>query len=350
MRDLWEQVLRAAKSDAKILVTGETGVGKEFIAKAMHDNSQRRSGPYLAVNCAGITESILESELFGYVRGSFTGAVGDKPGLLEQAHLGTFLLDEVGEMSGRMQALLLRFLELGELQKVGARTRYNPKVNVRVVASTNEELSDKVADGKFREDLFYRLRVVELRVPPLREHIDDLTYLVDHFLSQIRNGSNGDVVVESISPEAIQVMMSYPWPGNVRELQNAVATIATYGRKKEIRAEDIPPTIFLPDRISLRKLRQKGDALADRLFKIMRSSEETFWTIVYEPFMDRDLTRDDVRRVVSRGLEETNGNYRLVASLFNLPPTDYKRFLSCLRKHECQVDFKLYRKYAPGST
>ena len=176
---------RAAIGDAKVLVTGESGVGKDLVAREIHTHSLRAHGPFVAVNCAGLTETLLESELFGHVKGSFTGAYRDKLGKLEMAHGGTLFLDEVGEMSLRMQALLLRFLEQGELQRVGAtdRARY---VDVRVVAATNRNLGERVAAGEFREDLLYRLRVIHIHVPPLRERRGDIRPLVEHFATNRR--------------------------------------------------------------------------------------------------------------------------------------------------------------------
>src|SRR6478736_5417920 len=174
---------RAAVGEAKVLITGESGVGKDVIARTVHLHSNRVQGPFVAVNCAGLTETLLESELFGHVKGSFTGAYRDKPGKLQLAHRGTLFLDEVGEMSLRMQALLLRFLENGEIQSVGA-DHIKSTVDVRVVAATNRNLADMVASGQFREDLLYRLRVIHVHVPPLRERKEDIRVLVDHLASK----------------------------------------------------------------------------------------------------------------------------------------------------------------------
>ena len=172
---------RAATSDGKVLITGETGVGKDLFARRIHARSRRRSHPFVAVNCAGLTESLLESELFGHVKGSFTGAYRDKPGKLQTAHRGTIFLDEVGEMSPRMQAMLLRFLENGEIQAVGADSRVM-RLDVRVIAATNRNLPDMVAAGQFREDLLYRLRVIHIEVPPLRQRREDIEHLITHFI------------------------------------------------------------------------------------------------------------------------------------------------------------------------
>src|SRR5918992_4682769 len=181
--ELRQEIGRVARSDAKVLVTGESGVGKELVSREIHANSLRASRAFIAVNCAGLPETLLESELFGHMKGSFTGAYRDKPGKLESAHQGTVFLDEIGEMTLRMQGLLLRFLETGELQKVGA-DGAGRRVNVRVIAATNRNLRDMIPQGTFREDLYYRLNVIQIAVPPLRERREDIPVLVDHFLNQ----------------------------------------------------------------------------------------------------------------------------------------------------------------------
>ena len=211
---LEQEIDRVARSDAKVLITGESGVGKEIVARAIHSRGPRASHVFAPVNCAGLPETLLESELFGHVKGSFTGAYRDKPGKLETAHMGTIFLDEVGEMTLRMQGLLLRFLETGELQKVGA-DGSGRIVNVRVIAATNRDLREMIKQGTFREDLFYRLNVIHIVVPPLRDRREDIPVLVHQFLSQFSAGeplrdhgrvARGDEGVDG-----------YSWPGNVRE-------------------------------------------------------------------------------------------------------------------------------------
>src|SRR6187397_308708 len=194
---LQQEVQRVARSDAKVLITGESGVGKDIVARAICAAGTRADAAFIPVNCAGIPETLLESELFGHVKGSFTGAYRDKPGKLEMANGGTIFLDEIGEMTLRMQGLLLRFMETGELQKVGA-DRAMGRVNVRVIAATNRNLRDMVDHGTFREDLFYRLNVIHLMVPPLRERRDDIPTLAEHFLGQFTD--NGHTVAKSFAP------------------------------------------------------------------------------------------------------------------------------------------------------
>jgi len=229
MTELREEIERIARTDAKVLITGESGVGKELVARAIHVHSQRADKPFIAMNCAGLPETLLESELFGHVKGSFTGAYRDKPGKLESAHEGTIFLDEVGEMTLRMQGLLLRFLETGELQKVGA-DRGGRIVNVRLVAATNRNLQDLIAREQFREDLYYRLNVIHFQVPPLRERKEDIPQMIEHFLR--RYVSWGGHAVRGFEPEAFHLMVDYAWPGNVRELENVIerAVVLTPGR------------------------------------------------------------------------------------------------------------------------
>src|SRR5436190_15759509 len=217
--ELRQEIERVARSDAKILVTGESGVGKEVVASCIHGNSPRAGQSFIAVNCGGLPETLLESELFGHVRGSFTGAYRDKPGKLELAHDGTVFLDEIGEMTLRMQGLLLRFLETGELQKVGA-DGGGRIVNVRVIAATNKNLRDMIAQGSFREDLFYRLNVIHIVVPPLRDRRQDIPLLAGQFLDRFAQANSSPI--SGLSPAAIKTLNEYSWPGNVRELENVI--------------------------------------------------------------------------------------------------------------------------------
>jgi transcriptional regulator with PAS, ATPase and Fis domain len=341
MAELREEVERIGHSDAKVLLTGESGVGKEIVATAIHARSPRAASALVAVNCAGLPETLLESELFGHVKGSFTGAYRDKRGKLEIADHGAIFLDEIGEMTLRMQGLLLRFLETGELQKVGASGPAG-HVNVRIIAATNRNLRDMIAQGTFREDLFYRLNVIHLEVPPLRERRADIPELVDYFLRQFthRNG----YVVRAIGPDAIQLMQAYAWPGNVRELVNVIERLVVTGRHDTVRLEDLPAeirTAGTPRANGVRRERRR--TLADDLFKKLIEERESFWTTVYPMYMQRDITRGHVRDVVRKGLEEARGNYKIVARLFNMEQRDYKRFLNFLRKHDCQVPFREYR-------
>ena len=417
--DLKAEVERVARSDAKVLITGESGSGKEVVARAINDTSARAKS-FVPVNCAGIPETLLESELFGHVKGSFTGAYRDKPGKLEMADHGTIFLDEIGEMTLRMQGLLLRFLETGEIQKVGAE-RVVRATDVRVMSATNRSLRELITLGQFREDLFYRINVIHIEVPPLRERREDIQLLIDFFLARftgsrsldaaasramnggfdetddlqdmeelggetrglfepgLRNGSardftgapaaaengngirntnlaasggatgNGSVngvnshsPVRAISKMAMDALSEYSWPGNVRQVENVVERLVVTGRREIVQLEDLPQEIRNPSGPG-RPGRERRRTVADELFKKLVDERESFWNLVYPLYMNREITRANVRDLVHKGLEEARGNYKIVLRLFNMDATDYKRFLNFLRKHDCQLPFKEYR-------
>jgi transcriptional regulator with PAS, ATPase and Fis domain len=363
--ELKAEVERIARSDAKVLITGESGTGKEVVARAIHNSSPRGQVGFVPVNCAGIPETLLESELFGHVKGSFTGAYRDKPGKLEMADNGTIFLDEIGEMTLRMQGLLLRYLETGEIQKVGAE-RVARATNVRVIAATNRNLPDLIQQGQFREDLFYRLNVIHLVVPPLRERREDIPLLVAHFLKNFTGesqnglpahdalsgngngrsngyGSNHHSPVRAISPEAMAALCEYSWPGNVRQVENVIERLVVTGRHEVIQIDDLSPEIRTPNGLAMRPRRERRKTVADELFKKLTEERESFWTAVYPLYMNREITRANVRELVHKGLEEARGNYKIVLRLFNMESSDYKRFLNFLRKHDCQLPFKEYR-------
>jgi two-component system response regulator AtoC len=335
----------AARTDAKVLITGETGVGKEVVARLIHQRSGRSSGPLVTLNCAGLPDSLLESELFGHVRGSFTGAYRDKPGLLEMAPNGTVFLDEVGEMSTRMQVVLLRFLESGEIQRIGA-DRVHTRVNVRLITATNRDLQAQIAAGVFREDLYFRLNVIRLTIPPLRERVGDIPLLINHFLDTYSRVHRTEQL--ELSPTAMDVLIAYRWPGNIRELKNVVERVVLKARGQIVTPADLPSDVILPS-VSVMPAnvresdRPAGVSTAEELVARMAKGGESFWSVVYPTFMARDLTRNDLRKIVQLGLENTNGNYRLLVQLFNMPTEDYKRFLSFLRKHDCHLPFQRFR-------
>ena len=237
MMTLVEQV---ADSSATVLIQGESGSGKELVARTIHERSARRNGPFVAVNCAALPETLLESELFGYEKGAFTGAAGRKEGRFELAHAGTLFLDEVADLSLVTQPKILRVLQEGEFERLGG-TRLL-QVDVRIVAATNQDLSEMVKDKRFREDLYYRLNVITIRVPPLRERHEDIRLLAQYYL-RIYGAKNGRKL-EGFSNEAIERLESYAWPGNVRELENLVERTVILARKDRIDAEDLPEEVM----------------------------------------------------------------------------------------------------------
>jgi two-component system, NtrC family, response regulator PilR len=226
MREVYDLIAKVAESMANIIILGESGTGKELAAKAIHYNSPRRNSSFVAVNCGAIPDTLIESELFGHTKGSFTGAFSDRPGLFEQAEGGTLFLDEIGEVPLLLQAKLLRVLQEREYRRVGGGTAL--KADVRIVAASNRDLEEQVRDGSFREDLFYRLNVVQVRMPSLRERVEDIPALVEHFYKKYSIWSGSSDIV---TPEALKALFNYPFPGNVRELENLVERCVVLGSR-----------------------------------------------------------------------------------------------------------------------
>jgi two-component system NtrC family response regulator len=239
MREIVEMVKRVAPTETTVLILGESGTGKELVARAIHNLSPRAKGPFVPVNCAAIPEHLLESELFGHVRGAFTGAIRDRVGKFEAADGGTIFLDEVGEMRPDLQVKILRVLEERILERVGGNRQI--RVDVRVLAATNKDLAKAIQSGEFREDLYYRLNVVPLAIPPLRDRRGDIRPLIQHFLRSL-----GAPPRLSIAPEAFRAMENYAWPGNVRELENALERALIFQRGDTIALADLPETIRAP--------------------------------------------------------------------------------------------------------
>ncbi len=238
MVELYKEIARVAPSRSTVLIIGESGTGKELIARSIHHHSPRRQRPFVAVNCGALTETLLESELFGHVKGSFTGAIADKKGYFEEASGGTFLLDEISETTMALQVKLLRVLQESEIKRVGD-TR-STHVDVRVIASTNRDLESEVKEGRFREDLYYRLSVITLRVPPLRNRKEDIPLLARHFLEKACAASGREV---ALSSSAVALLTEYDWPGNARELENMLESAVLHARGVLITPEDLPARI-----------------------------------------------------------------------------------------------------------
>jgi two-component system response regulator AtoC len=301
MARLFQLLETVAATASTILISGETGTGKEVVARAIHQSSPRRMHRFVALNCSAIPETLLEAELFGHVRGAFTGAVGNRQGRLEQAHKGTLFLDEVGTMSQGLQMKLLRVLQEREFERVG--DSHTIKVDVRVIAATNSDLGKLVADGQFREDLFYRLNVIPVELPPLRDRKEDIPLLVQHFLEKFNAESDPPrplAAMLTVSQEAMRRLMSYPWPGNVRQLENAIerATAFTVGRS-QIDANDLPP-------------------------ELQHAEEPALSSTVSLPEDGMDLDRfvaSIERDLIQRSLERTGGNKGHAAKLLNLKRT-----------------------------
>jgi DNA-binding NtrC family response regulator len=298
MTRVFQLLETVAGTSSTILITGETGTGKEVAARAIHHNSPRRMHRFVALNCSAIPETLLEAELFGHVRGAFTGAVGTRQGRLEQAHKGTLFLDEVGTMSQALQMKLLRVLQEREFERVG--DSHTIKVDVRVIAATNSDLTRLVAEGHFREDLFYRLNVIPVQLPALRDRKEDIPLLVRHFLDKFRGDGPAARPPMTVSQEAMRQLMSYQWPGNVRQLENAIerATAFTAGRS-QIEAADLPP-------------------------EIQNAQEPVLSSSVSLPEDGLDLERlisSIERDLIQRSLDRTGGNKGQAAKLLHLKRT-----------------------------
>jgi DNA-binding NtrC family response regulator len=266
-----EEVLRAipkaASNSATVLITGESGTGKELVARAIHYHGPRASGPFLPINCAGIPEGLVESELFGHVRGAFTGASVLRAGFFETAHGGSIFLDEIGDIALSLQSKLLRVLESGEIQRLGdSRAK---KVDVRVIAATNKDLNKFVARGAFREDLFFRLNVISIHVPPLRERGDDVLLLVDHFARKIAHDLGKEA--PEFSAGALDRFMSYHWPGNVRELENVVRRLMVMTEAEVIEEVNLPSPMRFSSPTSLRLHRTLAEVEAEHIKNVLAS-------------------------------------------------------------------------------
>jgi DNA-binding NtrC family response regulator len=308
MRDLLQLLETVASTSSTVLITGETGTGKELAARAIHHNSPRRANRFVAINCSAIPETLLEAELFGHVRGAFTGAVGTRQGRLEQAHKGTLFLDEIGTMSPALQAKLLRVLQEREFERVG--DSHTIKIDVRVIAATHSDLARMVADGTFREDLFYRLNVIPVQLPPLRERREDIPLLVQHFLQKLAGEAGRGPV--TISQDALRCLMASPWPGNIRQLENACERALAFSQgRSQIDVQDLTGDL------------QNQPAPAD-------SSEVWFPDdgLDFERYIERvELS------LIRRSLERTQGNKRQAAKLLNLKRTTLIEKLKRLEPH-----------------
>jgi DNA-binding NtrC family response regulator len=309
MTQLFQLLETVAPTNSTILISGETGTGKEVVARAIHHNSPRRVQRFVALNCSAIPETLLEAELFGHVRGAFTGAVGNRLGRFEQAHKGTIFLDEVGTMSAGLQMKLLRALQEREFERVG--DSHTTKVDVRVIAATNGDLGRMVADGQFREDLFYRLNVIPVRLPPLRERKEDIPLLVQHFLEKWHaerhtdasaDISRGSAAPPTVSQDAMRRLMAFSWPGNVRQLENAIErAMALSPGRSQIDAVDLP-----------------AELLQAELALSTLSPDVT----LPEDGLDLDAFISNIeRQLIRRSLERTSGNKGRAARLLHLKRT-----------------------------
>jgi DNA-binding NtrC family response regulator len=312
MMEVYKTVARVASTNSTVLILGESGTGKEMIARAIHAHSPRAARPFVPVDCGALTETILESELFGHVRGAFTGAVADKKGVFEEAQEGTCFLDEIGGIGSNLQARLLRVLQEHEVRRVGGKD-WIP-VNVRVVAATNQNLPAAVTNGTFRQDLYYRLNVVSIKLPPLRERRDDIPLLVEHFLKHYSRETGK--TVSSVSDKALELMHSYPWPGNIRELENAIEQAVALSYQPVLMPEDLP-----------------GDVKEHRAPRF--SSKEPSGG---EFLFDGTPSLEEVKKLyVQHVLKRTQGNVAATARILNV---DRRSLYRMLARYKIEPFFK----------
>ena len=308
MQEVYRLVRKVAPSSTTVLIGGESGTGKELVARAIHYNSPRAARPFIAVNCAALTETLLESEFFGHEKGAFTGASAQKRGKIEEANGGTVFLDEIGEMAPSLQAKLLRVLQEREFERVGG-TR-TIKADIRVLAATNRSLQDEVKQGRFRQDLFYRLNVVSVTMPPLRERVQDIPFLVRYFLQKHQGLATRTIT--GLSERARVCLMSYDWPGNVRELENAIERAVVLGSASEIESEDLPDVIA-----------EQG----------LPSGTPSGGEVRFH-----ETIREVKRQLVTKALLQTNGNHSEAAGLLGLHPNNLHRLLKNLGPRSTRLD------------
>jgi len=302
--EVFRTIEKVAATPTTVLITGESGTGKELVAAAIHNHSERKDKPFIRINCAAIPRELIESELFGYEKGAFTGAVGSKPGRFELAHEGTLFLDEIGEIPVEMQVKLLRALQESEFERVGGVT--TTRVDVRLIAATNRRLDKEIETGRFREDLYYRLNVVPIDLPPLRDRTDDIPSLVDHFLNKYNNRLNKSERVESLTEEALARLMTYHWPGNIRELENVVERAVLFAEDGQITTDELPDPLRSTPPPSTEKtpnpaIEAQHQAPVGPLKEIVKQHTET---------LEKDL--------ISRALDETSGNVTKAAQKLSI--------------------------------
>jgi DNA-binding NtrC family response regulator len=237
MQNIFSLIERISESSSNVLITGESGTGKELVARATHYNGNRKEGPFIALNCAAIPETLLESELFGYKKGAFTDAKSDKKGLIFEAKEGTLFMDEITEMPPTLQAKLLRVIEEREVRPLGDTVSY--PFDVRIISTTNQDIQALIREGRFREDLYYRLKVIDIEIPPLRERREDIPLLIQHFIAKL--GKDSKKKVSGVSEDALRILLNYSWPGNIRELENVIQRAITLGQHEMVLPEDLPP-------------------------------------------------------------------------------------------------------------
>lgn len=322
MQEVFRLIESVAPSHSSVLILGESGTGKELVARAIHDLSERKSKPFVVINCSALPETLLESELFGHEKGSYTGAYTDKKGLFEEANGGTVFLDEIGEMAPPVQVKLLRVLQNGDFRKVGGTE--NIHVDVRIVAATNSDLQQMVKKGKFREDLYYRLNVISLVLPPLRDREEDIPLLASHFLKKFSERSGKEVT--HMAQDVLQSFQEYPWPGNVRELENIIERALVLSESDSITVGDLPPK-FLGKVFSVSDKKQKE-----------QEREENWFHLPYQEAKQKALNLFN-RAYISNLLKEGGGNVSISSEKAGMDRSNFKKIIK-----KCDLNIKDFKK------
>ena len=317
------------------LIEGESGTGKELVAKAIHESGPRSNSPFVAVDCGAIPEGLIEAELFGAKKGSYTGAVADRPGLFEAANRGTIFLDEISNTGPALQAKLLRVLQEREVRRIGE-TKGRP-IDVRLIVASNANLDTLSQEGSFRKDLLYRLKVLHIKVPPLRNRRDDIPMLAHSFLDRLNTANSPK---KQFAPGIISQLPAHAFPGNVRELQNAIER-AFFSAKGMI-INNVPLESHTEEISSVDEVQA--------WFKELSDGRKDFWSAVQNRYKRRDISREKVLALVDFGLRSSHGSYKTMASMFRLKEKDYRRFMDFLRRNGCLLDFRPYRKGDAGGS
>jgi transcriptional regulator with GAF, ATPase, and Fis domain/serine/threonine protein kinase/tetratricopeptide (TPR) repeat protein len=332
IRGIYSHIEIAAGNTATVLIEGESGTGKELVARAIHRAGPRAKEPFVAVDCGAIPEGLIEAELFGAKKGSYTGAVQDRPGLFEAAHRGTIFLDEISNTSVALQAKLLRVIQEREVRRIGETK--GRTIDVRLIVATNANLASLAQDGRFRKDLLYRLNVLHITVPPLRNRRDDIPMLAHAFLGRLNTTNK---TKKYFAPGVVNRFSAHNFPGNVRELQNAIERAYFSSREASI------------NEVRLEERATDNGSSPDEIqawFKELSEGRRDFWTAVHNRYKRRDISREKVIALVDYGLRSTRGNYKTMAAMFRLKGSEYRRFMDFLRRNDCLLDFRPYRKAA----
>jgi transcriptional regulator with PAS, ATPase and Fis domain len=336
---LRDRIGLAAASPLDILIVGESGTGKELVARAIHRTGRRKSGKFIPVDCGSLSDTLAEAELFGYRKGAFTGAVENRQGLLEAAQGGIIFLDEISNLPFHLQAKLLRVLQEREVRRIGE--TMPRKIDIQVLAATNKDPLEEIKKGKFRRDLYYRLRIMEIRVPPLRDRSGDIPLLLEWFLEQIAQSEGGRS--KKFSRETVEILNTYHYPGNIRELKNIIAE-AYYSAKGDRIDVNVLP-------LELRRIDTTDSSVhsdvAARLYSQIAEGLGDFERLVRKPFMKHQFGASVVREIIERALRESKGNYRDAFSLLKIPGRRYAMTMQFLKRHNCYVDFRSFRRIRP---